>query len=123
QKPNRNGHCVCVDSVNSARFVTPSELDDAGLLGDPPPATEINWQTNGAPGAWPDYERSLKDKNGDRSKADWQFVCYALKRRWSPKDVAEKLAEVSSKAQECGDRYINRTVAAAVAYLGLGVSQ
>src|SRR5262249_12644920 len=58
-KPERNGWRVRVDSVNPGRIVTPSELEDAGLLGDPPAATEWTWQPNGAPGAWPDYERSL----------------------------------------------------------------
>jgi hypothetical protein len=122
-KPSRNGWRVRVDSANLGRFVTPSELDDAALLGDPPALAEINWQTSGAPGAWPDYERCLKDKGGDRSKADWQFVCYALKRRWSPKEIAAKLAEISDKAKEGGERYINRTIASAVAHLGLEVAQ
>jgi hypothetical protein len=126
-KPERNGWRVRVDSINPGRIVTPSELEDAGLLGDPPPATEWTWQPNGAPGAWPDYQRCVESKtvNGvcDRSRADMQFTVFALKRRRSPEEVAAKLAEVSTKAKESGAPYINRTIAAGVEYLGLGAGQ
>lgn len=116
QKPSRNGFRVRVDFVNAGRFVTPSELDDAGLLGDPPPPVELDWQPNGEPRAWPDYDRCLKDKNGDRSNADAQFVYFSLTRNRNPKEIGEKLAQVSAKAKEEGEKYINRTIAKGVAY-------
>jgi hypothetical protein len=116
-KPSRNGWRVRVDSVNPSRFVTPSELEDVGLLGDPPSPVELDWQPDGAPRAWPDYDRCLKDKDGDRSKADAQFVFFALTRNRTPEEIAEKLVEVSTKAKEKGEKYINRTVAKGVAYL------
>src|SRR5262249_15008979 len=39
-KPERNGWRVRIHSINPGRIVTPSELEDAGLLADPPPITE-----------------------------------------------------------------------------------
>lgn len=122
-KPSRNGFRVRVDSVNAGRFTTPSELDDAGLLADPPAPTELDWTPGGPAKAWPDYQRCLKDKNGDRSNADAQFVYFSLTRNRTTEEIAEKLAEVSDKAKDGGEKYINRTIAAGVEYLRSEVSR
>lgn len=56
---------------------------------------------------WPDYERcvtgraSLKEGDGpDRSMADFFWCMLAAQRGWSIEETADKLLEVSAKAQE-----------------------
>jgi hypothetical protein len=115
QKPSRNGFRVRVDWSKLGRFTTPSELDDAGLLADPLPPVDLDWQSQGEPRAWPDYTRCLSEKP-DRSSADAQFVYFAFTRGRSPKEIAAKLLEVSPRAKESGAHYVNRTVAAGLAY-------
>lgn len=86
-------------------------------------ATGENW--------WPDYGRCLadaplakgKDREGlpDRSRADSSFVTISLQAGRSPAEVEAMLAAVSEKAREekDGKRYVSRTVARQVAWLGL----
>jgi hypothetical protein len=55
---------------------------------------------------WPDYQQALRgaplkgDSTHDRSLADFMFCKWAVQRGWSIEETAEKLAEVSPKAQE-----------------------
>jgi hypothetical protein len=55
---------------------------------------------------WPDYQQALRgaplkgDGSRDRSLADFMFCKWAAERGWSIEETAEKLAEVSAKAQE-----------------------
>lgn len=57
--------------------------------------------------SWPDYQQALRgaplkqDGSGpDRSKADYMFSKWAAQRGWSIEEIAAKLPEVSTKAQE-----------------------
>jgi len=122
-KPGRDQWRIGLTFTNPGRFVSPADLEDAGLLADPAPGAQWEYDPDGTPGTWPDYDRCVEDTtlNGvcDRSRADWRFVCYALKRWNKPKDIAEKLLEVSERAKESGAKYVNRTIAKAVDHLGL----
>jgi len=122
-KPERNGWRVRLVYVNQGRVTTPAELDDAGLLADPD-IREFDWKADGPPGDWPDYIRCLEDvpkreRDGqpDRSRADAQFVFFSLRRRRSVEEITVKLFEVSDRARESGQKYIERTIAAAVDFL------
>jgi hypothetical protein len=119
-KPGRNNWRVRIHSINQGRITTPAELDDAGLLADPE-RQAFDWDPNGPPGAWPDYQRCVEDKtvNGvcDRSAADAQFVFFALKRRRTVEELAAKLLEVSDRAKESGMKYVERTIVSGVEYL------
>jgi hypothetical protein len=55
---------------------------------------------------WPNYQQTLSgappksDGSQDRSMADFMWSKWAIERGWSIKETAEKLVEVSAKAQE-----------------------
>jgi len=93
---------------------TPAAIESCGLLAPPEPLPVViplstRWRQSVAEGerTWPDYERCVTgaprahDGSGpDRSKADFFWCLQAAKRGWSAEETAEKLLEVSAKAQE-----------------------
>jgi hypothetical protein len=121
-KPERNGWRVRVHSADLGRFVTPSELDDAGLLADLRPEPERRTIPDSLRGDWwPDWERCLADKleeakekkldrESHRSEADAAFVYLCLRYGHSEESIQAKLLEVSPRAQESGEKYAERTV-------------
>jgi hypothetical protein len=101
--------------VDVGRTVTTAALEKAGLLipreapAIQPPAgvPRSNPPARPARGRyWPDYQQALRgaplksDGTHDRSLADFMFCKWAVERGWSIEETAEKLAEVSAKAQE-----------------------
>jgi hypothetical protein len=120
QKPERNGWRIRIHSLNPGRFVTPSELDDAGLLADPA-RHSFEWNPDGPVGEWPDYQKCLewktKDGKTDRSAADMAWVCGAARRGRMVEEISEKLSQVSERAKLSGQKYIDRTITKALAYL------
>ncbi len=102
--------------VDAGRTVTTAALENAGLLASPdkkptsqPPASVPPSKSTATPGAgrsWPDYQQSLRgsplksDGTPDRSLADFMWCKWAIQRGHSIEETAEKLAEVSPKAQE-----------------------
>jgi hypothetical protein len=104
---------VTLGQVNAGRVTTTAALDQAGLIAAPepqPPASVPRPSLPPQPGIarkWPDYQQALRgaplkrDGSGpDRSLADFMFCKWAAERGWSIEATAEKLAEVSAKAQE-----------------------
>ena len=103
--------------IDASSTVTTAALEKAGLLisrGQPasPPAATVprpvprqKAQASG-PWHWPDYQQSLRgaplksDGTPDRSLADFMWCKWAIQRGHSIEQTAEKLAEVSAKAQE-----------------------
>jgi hypothetical protein len=106
---------VTLGQVSAGRTITVATLEQAGLIAreiplpQPPagvprpflPARAVA----GRP--WPDYQRALRgaplkqDGTGpDRSLADFMFCKWAIERGHGIEQTAEKLAEVSTKAQE-----------------------
>ena len=103
--------------VHADRTVTTAVLEKAGLLISreappslppatvPPSVTQQKVQASG-PWHWPDYQQSLRgaplkgDGTPDRSLADFMWCKWAIQRGHGIKQTAEKLTEVSAKAQE-----------------------
>jgi hypothetical protein len=54
----------------------------------------------------------------DVSRADFLFCRVSAQWGWSAEDIAAKLMELSSKAQEEGDRYAERTAKKASLSIG-----
>jgi hypothetical protein len=102
-----------VDTV-PGRIMTPAELESLGLVAtaEPAPAVIPIRSRRRHPAAqgertWPDYERCVtgappnKEGSGpDRSMADFFWCVMAAQRGWSIDEVANKLLEVSARAQE-----------------------
>lgn len=69
---------------------------------------------------WHDYGKCLQAKTfdgvADRSRADALFIWLSLKIGHSPEEIAEKLLEVSTRAQESRQKYVERTISEAVRY-------
>ena len=108
---------VTLAHVNPGRTITTAQLEQAGLIApaeEPaPPMPPASVPPRIAPSGttvsrfWPDYERALrgaplkKQGNGpDRSLADYMFCRWAAQRGWPAEEIAIKLTEVSTKAQE-----------------------
>jgi len=120
-KADRNSFCVRIVEGNLGRFVTPAELDAAGLFTPLATTGQVSRQSvqhHQFPGGhlqWPDYERCLReapikgDGLPDRSKADNSWCILALGRGWSETAVESKLCELSEKARVRAD-YARLTV-------------
>lgn len=103
--------------INAGRTVTTATLEKAGLLAPreapalqlpaslPPSVPRQKTQASGL-WHWPDYQQSLRgaplkgDGMPDRSLADFMWCKWAIQRGHSIEATAEKLSEVSAKAQE-----------------------
>ena len=97
------------------RIVTPAQLDSLGLVAPPEPAPVViplrsRRRHSAAEGerTWPDYERCVtgappnqEGSGPDRSIADFFWCLQAAQRGWSIEETANKLLEVSARAQEC----------------------
>jgi predicted secreted protein len=106
---------VAIIDVTPGRTTTPEALEALGLVAPQEPAPTVvrfkpagNHSRLGAARSWPDYERCLlgappaSDGDGpSRSHADFFWCKIAAQcRKWSIEEIAEKLLEVSPKAQE-----------------------
>jgi RepB DNA-primase from phage plasmid len=107
-----------IPRLESGKTVTIAALEEAGLLipqdqepaSQPPagvsPSTPRQKPQASGPWHWPDYQQSLRgaplkgDGTPDRSLADFMWCKWAIQRGHSIEETAEKLAEVSAKAQE-----------------------
>jgi hypothetical protein len=109
--------CVEITRTNPGSMTTVAALEIAGLIAPaeppkppasvPPSKTAQLGRIGTGPRHWPDYERALRgaplkrDGSGpDRSLADFMFCKWAIERGHGIEATAEKLAEVSPKAQE-----------------------
>jgi hypothetical protein len=105
---------VAILDAAPGRITTPEALESLGLVAPPDPApTVVRLKTSsdhsrlGSEKSWPDYERCLlgappaSDGNGpSRSHADFTWCMMAAQRGHGIEDIAGKLLEVSTKAQE-----------------------
>jgi hypothetical protein len=105
-KPGREGFRVRVVATNPGRTVTTDELEQAGLLAAPSRLTrqadERSRREAGAsrPSRFPDYQRCMSDKGGDRSRADASFLKTAVLWGWSMGEAVMELERVSARVQE-----------------------
>jgi RepB DNA-primase from phage plasmid len=104
---------VRILDATPGRIVSPAELEQRGILAPVEPPAVIPIKTHRrttkseSERTWPDYERCVSgappSKEGpgpDRSMADFFWCMMASQRGWSIEETANKLMEVSSKAQE-----------------------
>jgi hypothetical protein len=101
---------VTIANQCDGKFTTIACLERGGLiapLSPPKVATAMPTSRLSAPRSWPDYQRVLRgapfrrDGSGpDRSRSDFLWAKWAIERGWSIPEVAQKLKEVSEKAQE-----------------------
>jgi hypothetical protein len=105
---------VEIIDASPGRMTTPEALEALGLVATPEPApTVVRFKTasNNKHGSgarsWPDYERCViaapRSKEGqgpDRSMADFFWCLMAAQRGQSFEETADKLFEVSARAQE-----------------------
>jgi hypothetical protein len=107
---------VRVVCANLGRVVTPSELDDFGLLApEEKPvilATPTRYRSNVKP-----YSHYLaaapprnKDKQPDRSRADQAFVNQLIGAGWCDENIIAELMKESERAKEKGIAYVLLTV-------------
>ena len=115
-KPKYAGNFPRVEIVDATpgHITTPEALESLDLVARPEPApTVVKLKTSHTQGrsgpapTWPDYERCVKGappaREGDgpdRSIADFFWCMMAIQRGWSIEETADKLLEVSPKAQE-----------------------
>jgi hypothetical protein len=104
---------VRIVTAAPGRIVTQAALDSLGLVAPPEPAPAViplrSRRKHFAAGerTWPDYERCVagatpnKEGDGpDRSMADFFWCMMAAQRDWGIDEIADKLLEVSARAQE-----------------------
>jgi hypothetical protein len=106
------------------RTTTRQQLETFGLVAAPEPiahATPLRvFSDNGR--KWPDYESALRgaplnnSKTGpDTSRADFFFAMLCSQWGWTVEETADRLMELSSKAQENGQQYAKLTAENAAA--------
>jgi hypothetical protein len=103
---------VEITRAKPGSMTTVATLNEAGLIAPESPLAPASVPRANAPARpatgrhWPNYQQALRgapikgDGTPDRSRADFMFCKWAAERGWSVEEVAEKLAEVSAKAQE-----------------------
>lgn len=108
---------VSIVETHPGRIVTTEQLEQAGLVAavEPvkeAPASPFRASRSRDRGRWPSYERCLElaplnhGKTGpDVSRADFAWCMTAYDWGWSVESVADRLTQVSAKAQENGERY------------------
>ena len=95
------------------RIATPAAIESCGILAPPEAPAVIPLRARRKHSAvegertWPDYERCVagappnqEGSGPDRSMADFFWCIMAAQRGWSIDEVANKLLEVSARAQE-----------------------
>ena len=106
------------------RVTTIAELEELGLLAPPVEKAERqNFKVcaNKVPTKWPSWDRELgycrlkESGDPDRSEADFRWCRTAFLWGWSDTDVAAELRNVSPKACDETEHYIDRTVKNAAA--------
>ena len=107
------------------RTATAAQLEGMGFVSDPEPvhvAAATPFRASPGDRIWPDYERCVLGapmKHGenkpDISRADFFWALMAAQRGWGIQEIADKLTELSSKAQENGPQYARLTAENATA--------
>lgn len=108
-KPNRrlpDGSAWSVRMVHAepGRIVTPSELDEFGLLADIEPVSQPV-ESAPARSGWPDYEATLKrallaGKTHSEADASWVTSSILFYKKRDREEIAARLREVSQHARE-----------------------
>jgi hypothetical protein len=98
---------VEIAHMNTGNATTAGALDRAGFVAPPPQQPPASVPRKSVPQRWPDYQQALRgaplrlDGSGlDRSLADFFWCKWAAERGWDIEGIANKLVQVSEKAQE-----------------------
>lgn len=112
---------VSIRSVMTGLHVTPEQLDAQGLVAVPEPAKTLPLRVSSSR-SWPDYQRCVQgappkhDGSGpDVSRADFMWCLMAAQRGHGIEEIASRLMELSTKAQENGEQYARLTAENAAA--------
>jgi DNA invertase Pin-like site-specific DNA recombinase len=104
------------------RVSSKAQLEALGLAAAPEPITERPVRVSSIGGSWPDYQRCVLgapmkhgEQTPDISRADFFYAMLCAQRGHSAEEIAARLMELSSKAEENGDRYAKLTADNAVA--------
>ena len=116
---------VAIEEAHPGRIVTPAQLQQLGLLAPESPAApaapfRVYRRRSGR--QWPDYQHTLAgappnhgNTGPDVSRADFFWSKVAAQRGFGIDAIAERLMQVSSKAQENGELYARLTATNATA--------
>ena len=102
---------VTIEEAHPGYKVKKEKLEHLGLLApeEPKPVVPPRFSDENERRGWPDYDRCLQEsiaRGRKRTSADFTFCCIATDvYRHSPEATAEKLMELSTKAQENGYFY------------------
>ena len=104
---------VKIMDATPGRIATAAAIESCGILAPPEPPAVIPLKSHRKTArpegerTWPDYERcvagappSREGPGPDRSMADFFWCMMAAQRGWNIEETANKLLEVSAKAQE-----------------------
>jgi hypothetical protein len=115
---------VAIEEAHPGRTVTPSQLQQLGLLApeQAAPAAPFRVYRRRSGRQWPDYEHTLAgappnhgNTGPDVSRADFFWSMLAAQRGFSIEAITEQLMALSSKAQENGELYARLTATNATA--------
>ena len=109
--------------VNAGNVTTPAALESAGIVAgreEPRPARagakRISHSGQPSRKKWPSYDFCIKfaprtqgEDRPDISRADFTWCRTAIEWGWSTQATASRLMELSTKAQENGERYAVQT--------------
>ncbi len=124
-KPERNHFRVHLEYAARGRIVTLEELEAAGLLAPLSDNSERVYKLEsskaiGGAYIFPDYQRCLETKGGDRSRADASFLKICQKRQIPMEEAQAELEQISDRAKEERARgrkdYVSRTARFVVAH-------
>jgi RepB DNA-primase from phage plasmid len=109
-------------SARLGRLVAVAELEEAGLLGPPPPrpkAADVRAMRGRLPKGWPSIAECYARFGKDRSRAEMVWCIKSLSRGWPESHVETELQRVGDKASVRRDGYARTTVEKAAGWLGL----
>jgi hypothetical protein len=112
---------VNIEDARPGRIVTPSQLQDLGLLAPESAAPAAPFRVSRASAPFPDYVRIVKgaplnhgQTGPDISRADFFWSLLAAQRGWDAGAIAHRLMQMSPKARENGEEYARITAQNAV---------
>jgi hypothetical protein len=112
---------VAIKDTHPGRIVTPSQLQQLGLLAPKSAASAAPFRVSRASAPFPDYVRIVKgaplnhgQTGPDISRADFFWSLLAAQRGWDAGAIAHRLMQMSPKARENGEEYARITAQNAV---------
>jgi hypothetical protein len=112
---------VAIEHAHPGRIVTPSQLQQLGLVAPESAAPAAPFRVSRAREGFPDYARIVEgaplnhgQTGPDISRADFFWSLVAAQRGWDAGAIAHRLMQMSTKAKENGEEYARVTAQNAV---------